>query len=864
MTHDRHHLWLIDGSGFIFRAFHALPSLTRPDGLPVQAVYGFCQMILRLQKDISGAYAGVVFDAGRRTFRQDIDPLYKAHRPPVPEELVPQFALIREACGAYHLPWMEQEGFEADDLMATYAHQAHLQGWKVTLVTSDKDMMALVDDEVVTLYDPIKRRHVGSQEVEDKFGVPPHQVADVLALMGDASDNIPGVPSIGLKTAAALMRTYGSLEALYEQIHTVVPEGRRQKLIEHREQAWRSRQLVALRTDMPLPLTLEELKIRAPDGERWKSFLREQGFTSLLKAAETPKPNAIDPTPIPILFASDSCVTHDLESILNQARNSGVLTLLLLPSPSPESWILELSTKGGLVHTLLFSSSHLTACLAPLCADPHVRIFTYDLKKIMHCFGEAIPTWTSCHDLMLLAYLVRGEEQPEGLKGLQTLIKTYGLLENTAEDSPAFYGPSLLRMAQHFLEKIKDQPLGSLYETIESPLAQVLFRMEQQGVYLNRTTLQEISHTLAEKMAALEQTLYQRVEHRFNLASPKQLGVVLFEHLQLPAPAKTKTGQYSTDSDVLEDLANQGHTVARHVLEWRQWAKLKSTYADGLLPHISPQTHRVHTTYRMTATSTGRLSSFNPNLQNLPTSSEEGRSIRSAFQAQKPGHILVWLDYSQIELRLLAHIADVQGFKEIFQKGGDIHALTASTLFHVPSTQITPDLRRHAKVMNFGVIYGMSPYGVARQLGIPQAQASHYIDAYFKRYPQIPQYMEEIKAYAHQHGYVETLLGRRCTLQGLQARHAPQRRMAERQAINAPLQGSQADLIKKAMVEIDTWLRAEQRASRLILQVHDELVFECPQEEAQDIALHAKNIMMHVIDLSVPLVVNDHINTVWI
>jgi DNA polymerase I len=919
-------VYLVDGSGYIFRAFHALPPMTRADGTPVNAVFGFTNMLLKLVEDSEAEHVAVIFDTARTSFRNEIYPEYKAHRPDPPPELVPQFALIREATRACGLAAVEMSGFEADDLIATYARLALESGHEVVVVSSDKDLMQLVRPGVALL-DPIKNRGIGEAEVREKFGVGPDKVVDVQALAGDSSDNVPGVPGIGVKTAAELIGRYGDLDALLARAAEIKQPKRRQSLLDHAELARISRTLVRLRDDVPIEHSLDDFTIGAPDWDKLLDFLRHQGFKSILariearraeagrkdgaratSAAARPSPAAEPTAGVHTAPWGQYALVQDeaaLQDWVERATEAGIVAVdtettsldavqaelvgVSLGLAPGEACYIPLGhsaqAKGELelgpaAAPLQIGRERALAILKPLLADPGVLKIGQNIKYDMVVLARYAVAVEPIDDTMLLSYVLEGSGQGHGMDALSERHlghKTISYAEVTGK------GKAQIGFAQVPLEAARDyaaedadvtfrlhallkprlvaEHMVQVYESMERPLAAVLAGMERAGIKLDRARLVELSGDFGRRMADLEFEIHKLAGHEFNVGSPKQLGEVLFDELRLGGGRRMKTGAYSTDADVLEELADS-HPLPQRVLDWRQIAKLKSTYADALAEAINPQTGRVHTSYAMAATSTGRLASTDPNLQNIPIRTEEGRKIRGAFVAEA-GHVLLAADYSQIELRLLAHVAGIDALKEAFRRGVDIHALTASQVFGVPTKGMDAAVRRKAKAINFGIIYGISPFGLARQLGIPQSEAKDYIEAYFRRYPGIRAYMETARAEARAKGFVVTLFGRKCAIPGIQDKNPARRGFAERQAINAPLQGAAADIIKRAMVRMPEALGHAKLKARMLLQVHDELLFEVPEREAEATAALVKATMEAAADLSVPLVVETGAATTW-
>ena len=894
------HIVLIDGSGFIFRAFHGLPPLTRPDGTPVNAVLGFTNMLWKILRDSEASYFAVIFDTARKTFRSDIYPEYKAHRPPPPDELIPQFDLVRDATRAFNVPSLELRGYEADDLIATYTRRAREAGMRVTIVSSDKDLMQLVVDHQVVLLDHFKNREIGADGVREKFGVGPDKVIDVQALAGDSSDNVPGVPGIGVKTAAELINKYGDLDTLLARAGEIKQPKRRQNLLDFADQARISRQLVTLDQDVPDLEPLENLGRRDVEPDALMAFLKEQGFTAAIARIGSQlgvKGGTAEQKPAPPAESDYSLVQaiDALEIWISRAREAGTVAFdtetTSLDAGRADLVGFSLSIRAGeacyvpLAHRapdLLADADTMTqipladalAALKPLLEDPAVLKIGQNIKydmRIMARYGLAI---APIDDSMLLSYVLDGGLHGHGMDELSKLhldhapipfkeVAGTGKNQITFDQVPltnacdyaAEDADITLRLHQVLKPRLVQEHMVTLYERLERPLAPVLARMEGAGIKVERAALARLSEDFAQRIAALEEEIHRLAGRPFAIGSPKQLGEILFDEMSLEGGKKGKSGAYATGADVLDGLVAQGHDFPARVLDWRQLSKLKSTYTDALLEHINSDTGRVHTSYSMTGASTGRLSSNDPNLQNIPVRTEEGRNIRRAFVAEK-GHLLLSADYSQIELRILAHIAGVDTLKQAFQEGVDIHALTASQVFGVPLEGMDPMVRRSAKAINFGIIYGISPFGLARQLGVAQGEAKAYIEAYFERYPGIKDYMERTKKEAHEAGYVTTLFGRRCHLPGINEKNPAHRGFSERAAINAPIQGTAADIIKRAMIVMEEALSEAGLKARMLLQVHDELIFEVPNDEIDATAEVARRVMSGAADLDVPLTVD--------
>ena len=899
-------LVLIDGSGFIFRAFHALPPMTRPDGTPVNAVFGFCNMLARLLREHTGSHLAVIFDAGRHTFRTRLYPAYKAQRPAPPPELVPQFALVREATEAFGVPAIDAVDWEADDLIAAYTRAAEDAGGETVIVSSDKDLMQLIRPGV-SLLDPIKQKPIGPADVFEKFGVGPEKLIDLQALMGDAVDNVPGVPGIGPKTAAQLLGEFGDLDAVLAAAPAMKPSKRRDALIENAEAARLSRQLVTLREDAPLSRPLAALAVAAPDRERLAAWLAAQDFRSLRQrlgldapasAAPTPATSAAPRAPESQLGFGPYETVSDADTLarwIAEAEARGHLALdtetdgldalrarligVSLATAPGRACYLPLRHEGA---ATALTPEVALAALAPLLADGSVLKILQNAKfDLAVLAGAGVPEITPIDDTMLISYAQAAGAHGHGMDELAHLHLghrpiSYDEVTGTGRARLAFAAVPLeratayaaedadvtLRLWHRLRPALRANQALALYEQIERRLIPVLLAMEREGVLVDAAELSRISVEFAARMAEMERDIHALAGRPFNLASPKQLGEVLFDELKLSGGKRMKTGAWGTDAAVLQSLAEDGHEIPARILAWRQLAKLKSTYADALVTQINPATGRVHTSFAMAVTSTGRLSSTDPNLQNIPVRSEEGGRIRRAFIAA-PGHLLISADYSQIELRLLAHVADLPSLKDSFARGEDIHARTASEVFGVPMAGMDALTRRRAKAINFGIIYGISAFGLARQLGTTPGEARLYIDAYFARYPGIRAYMERMKNLAREQGYVQTPFGRRCYIPGINDRNAARRAYAERQAINAPLQGGAADVIKRAMVRLAPALAGAGLAARLLLQVHDELLLEAPATEAEATAALVGEVMREAAALSVPLVVATGIGANW-
>ncbi|MGJ5196301.1 DNA polymerase I [Bradyrhizobium sp. SZCCHNRI3052] len=987
------HVFLVDGSSYIFRAYHALPPLNRKsDGLQVNAVLGFCNMLWKLLRDMPETdrptHLAIVFDKSEVTFRNKIYADYKAHRPPAPDDLIPQFALIREAVRAFDLPCLEQSGFEADDLIATYARLACERGATTTIVSSDKDLMQLVND-CVTMYDTMKDRRIGVAEVIEKFGVPPEKVVEVQALAGDSTDNVPGVPGIGIKTAAQLITDYGDLEGLLTRAGEIKQPKRREALIENAEKARISRQLVLLDDKVVLDVPLDDLAVHEPDPRKLIAFLKAMEFTTLTRrvaeyshidpadvsadeqlksgagtaasvssppvgegqgggrptngaAAAPPSPTkgggssrGGDPrtdksamskgTPaslaesraeaaksaridrdkyqtvrtVPELNAwlarvhDFGRVTIDVKASSIDPMQASLCGIALALAPNDACYIplahRQAGDGGGLFDAGLapgqIRDSEALAALTPILESAGLLKIGFNIKFTAVMLAQAGITLTNTDDVQLMSYALdagRGSQKLDSLSEhvLGHAMISEGELIGSGRNKLTFEQVAIDRATAHSAEaadvihrvwrvlkpRLTAERMTAVYETLERPLVSVLARMERRGISIDRQVLSRLSGDFAQTAARVEAELQELAGEPINVGSPKQIGDILFGKMGLSGGTKTKTGAWSTSASILDDLAEQGNDFARKILEWRQVSKLKSTYTDALPTYVNPQTHRVHTTYALAATTTGRLSSNEPNLQNIPVRTEDGRKIRRAFIAT-PGHKLVSADYSQIELRLLAEIADIPVLKQAFKDGLDIHAMTASEMFGVPIKDMPSEVRRRAKAINFGIIYGISAFGLANQLGIAREEASAYIKRYFERFPGIRDYMDATREFCRKHGYVTTLFGRKCHYPEIKASNASVRAFNERAAINARLQGTAADIIRRAMTRVEEALAQKKLSAQMLLQVHDELIFEVPNDEVAATLPVVQHVMQDApfpaVLLSVPLHVDARAADNW-
>ncbi|WP_371225038.1 DNA polymerase I [Roseovarius sp. 2305UL8-3] len=912
------HLHLIDGSAFIFRAYHALPPLTRKsDGLPIGAVSGFCNMLQRYISDNNGpdapTHVAVIFDKGSHTFRNEMYSEYKANREAMPEDLRPQIPLTRTATEAFNIACKELEGYEADDIIATLSVQARKAGGRCTIISSDKDLMQLVGGGV-EMFDAMKNNRIDVEGVEAKFGVGPERVVDVQALAGDSVDNVPGAPGIGIKTAALLINEFGDLERLLDRAEEIPQPKRRQTLIDHRKQIELSKRLVQLDCDTPLEFTLDDLEVRDPDPDKLLGFLAEMEFRTLSKRiadALGTEPPVIEDTPAATpqyapewpaidpdayervsdmakldtwirLIRHQGYVAVDTETTSLNEMQADLVGICLAIQPGQACYI-PLQHKDGNADDLFGSDALLDGqlkleavltALKPVFEDDAILKIGQNMKydaKVLARYGVDIAPFD---DTMLMSYALNSGIHNHGMDTLserylahspipiKTLLgtgKSAITFDRVPIDEAVKYAAEdadiTLRLWHLFKPRLHVEKVTTVYETLERPLAPVLAQMERHGIKVDREVLSRMSNAFAQKMAGLEAEIHELAGRSFNVGSPKQLGEILFDEMGIEGGKKGKTGAYATGADVLEDLATE-HELPARVLDWRQLSKLKSTYTDALQDHIDPDTTRVHTSYVQTGASTGRLASTDPNLQNIPVRTEEGRRIREAVISE-PGNTLVSLDYSQIELRILAHIADIPALKEAFKRGDDIHAMTASEMFDVPMDNMTPEIRRRAKAINFGVIYGISSFGLARNLRIPRAEAQGFIDRYFERFPGIRTYMDETIAFAKEHGHVETLFGRKIHTPEIAAK-GPRAGFAKRAAINAPIQGTAADIIRRAMIRMPDAI--EGQPAKMLLQVHDELIFEVSEGAEEALIQTARDVMEAAADpavhLDVPLIVD--------
>ena len=908
------HFYLIDGSGYIFRAYYALPPLSRKsDGLPTGAVNGFCTMLYKLLED-SRSDAGknkpthfvVIFDSARKNFRNEIYKDYKANRTETPEDLAPQFEYIRKSVEAFNVTSTEMLNYEADDLIATYTDQIIKKGAKVTIVSGDKDFMQLVKPGV-RLYDPMKSRVLGNKEVKEKFGVEPSKVVDVQALAGDSSDNVPGVPGIGIKTAAELINKYKSLETLLEKAHEIPQNKRRETILENKNKAILSRKLVELKNDVPVKQKIETFTLKKINKEKLYDFLREMEFNRLLsqvisRYGETfeQKVKNLKKTPIFDLKKYQTILKiNQLEEWIKKIEEKGIVAVdTETSSLNPH--------EANLVGISLCSGPG-TACYIPL---EHItekvlekKIVLKKLKNILQDksikkIGQNIKfdfiillrneiKLDPIEDTMLMSYALDAGKHRHNMDNLSEIHLNHKPIsfkevagtgkkqisfnkvpiklatQYAAEDADVTF-----RLYTFFRERLDKEKLLKIYELFEKPMVNLLSQMEIEGIKINSSFLKELSKKFDNKIKKLEKEIFSIAKREFNIGSPKQLGEILYNELKIAKIKKTKKGGFATSAAVLEDLAFTGHKLPRIVLDWRQLTKLKNTYTDALPEHLNANTNRVHTSFLLAATTTGRLASSEPNLQNIPIKTEDGKEIRKAFIAER-NHSLISADYNQIEMRILADIADVKELKKAFKNNEDVHSLTASQVFDIPLNKIDKETRRRAKAINFGIIYGISQYGLAKQISVSNSEAAEFLKSYFKKFPEIKDYMNATINFCRKSGYVNNIFGRRCYITGINDKNYNVRNFQERAAINAPIQGSAADIMRLAMIKITSEFEKNPNyKTKMLLQIHDELVFETPQDELEKIVPIIKKNMLDASSsehhqFTIPLTVDINSGNNW-
>ena len=912
------HFYLIDGSGYIFRAYYALPPLTRKsDGLPVGAVSGFCSMLFKLLEDSKSnenlqkpTHFAVIFDSARKTFRNEIYSDYKANRSEAPDDLAPQFEYIRKSVLAFNLPSVDLPNYEADDLIATYTEQILAKGAKVTIVSSDKDLMQLYRKDV-RLFDPMKNKFITPEDIMNKFGVEPKKVIDVQSLAGDSSDNIPGVPGIGVKTAAELINQYGTLEKLLDNAHEIKQNKRRETLIENKDKAIISKKLVTLMKDAPAQRKIEEFQLKEIDKEKLYKFLREMEFNRLLssvisaygepKLATTKTESSVKEKQQNISKKNYHLISNEeeIEEWINEAEEAGELVIdtetSSLDAHQADLVGISLSTKIGkacyipIAHKFdgCLDKNIVIKKLKPLLEDKSVKKIGQNIKFDFIVLYKQGIKMNSMEDTMLMSYVLdagKNRHNMDTLSEIHLQHKTISFkeivgtgkkeinfsdveldkaMEYAAEDADITY-----RLYKIFNKNLKLEKLTNIYEIFEKPLIEILAFMEIEGIKVDNKFLKVLSEKFEKKINKIEKEVFKISKKEFNIASPKQLGEIIYNELKIAALKKTKKGSFATNAGVLEDLAFKGHKFPQLVLDWRQVSKLKNTYSDALPEHINPSTKRVHTSFLLAATTTGRLASSDPNLQNIPIKSEDGKDIRKAFISEK-GFTLISADYNQIEMRILADLADVKELKKAFKNNEDIHTLTASQVFNIDIKKVDQDMRRKAKAINFGIIYGISQYGLAKQINVSNHEANEFLEAYFAKFPEIKVYMDDTIKFCRKSGYVNNVFGRRSHFNGINDKNFNVRNFQERAAINAPIQGSASEIMRLAMIRIDQKFKEiKNNKSKMLLQIHDELIFEVPEKEAKNITKIIKEEMTSVTNsdlhaFSIPLTVDINTGDNW-
>ncbi len=911
------HFYLIDGSGYIFRAYYALPPLTRKsDGLPVGAVSGFCNMLFKLLEDSKSEYNkerpthfAVIFDSARKNFRNDIYSDYKANRSDAPDDLIPQFDFIRKSVLAFNLPSIEQINYEADDLIATYIDQINKVGAKATIVSSDKDLLQL-HGKNIRIFDPMKNKFLGNEDIKQKFGVKANQIIDVQSLAGDASDNVPGVPGIGIKTAAELINTFGNLEELLKNAHNIKQNKRRETLLENKEKAIISKKLVTLKKDVPVKDKLEDFILKNIDKDKLYTFLREMEFNRLLSSAistygvtsfenSNTKNNIIKSVEDKIskenyfLFNSENQIKDwlkeadeigefaiDTETTSLDAHQADLVGISLCYKTGHSGYI-PLAHKGG----KNLNSSKVLNILKPYLEDKSIKKIGQNIKFDYIIFFKRGIKISSIEDTMLMSYVL---DAGKNRHNLDTLAEVHLQHQNisfkdvvgtgkkqlifsevdieSAKDYAAEDADITLRLYKLFLQNLKSEKLLQIYENFEKPMVKILAQMEINGVKIDNKFLKKLSDKFGKKIEQLEKEIYQITKSKFNIGSTKQLGEILYNQLKIASLKRTKKGSFATSASVLEDLAFKGHKLPKLILDWRQLTKLKNTYSDSLQEHINPKSKRIHTSFLLAATSTGRLASSDPNLQNIPIKTEDGKEIRKSFISEKE-YSLVSADYNQIEMRILAEIADVKELKKAFLNDEDIHLITASQVFNKKIKDIDSDLRRKAKAINFGIIYGISQYGLAKQIGVSNTEAEDFLNAYFTKFPEIKDYMNDTIKFCRKSGYVNNIFGRRTHLNGINDKNYNVRNFQERAAINAPIQGSASEIMRLAMIRLnDKFLKNEN--IKILLQIHDELIFEIKSSKVREMSKIIKETMNGVESsehhkFTVPLLIDLNSGANW-
>ena len=912
------HFYLIDGSGYIFRAYYALPPLTRKsDGLPTGAVSGFCSMLFKLLEDSKSnenkhkpTHFAVIFDSARKTFRNEIYGEYKANRSEAPDDLAPQFEYIRKSVLAFNLPSIELANYEADDLIATYVDQILKKGAKVTIVSSDKDLMQLFKNKV-RIFDPMKNKFISEEDIQNKFGVDSSKVIDVQALAGDSSDNVPGVPGIGVKTAAELINKYGNLEKLLKSAHEIKQNKRRETLIENKDKALISKQLVTLKHDAPVDRDLSELQLKEIDKNKLYKFLREMEFNRLLSSAISTygEPN-LDSTKKENILKKDKksiskreyYLIKDLEEIdswIKEAEETGEFVIDTETSsldPHQTNLVgISLSTKIGkacyipLDHTSKnnLNKNSVLKKLKPLLEDPSIKKIGQNIKFDFIVLFKNGVSLSSMEDTMLMSYVLdagKNRHNMDTLSEIHLNHKTIAFKDvvgtgkkeinfadvelEKAKDYAAEDADITFRLYKKFYKSLKEEKMVNIYEVFEKPMIKILAFMEIEGIKIDKEFLKKLSSKFEKKIEKIQKSVYKISKKEFNIASPKQLGEILYNELKIADLKKTKKGSFATSASVLEDLAFKGHEFPQLVLDWRQVSKLKNTYSDSLPEHINPSTKRVHTSFLLAATTTGRLASSDPNLQNIPIKSEDGKDIRKSFVAKKD-NVLISADYNQIEMRILADLADVKELKKAFRNNEDIHSLTASQIFNVETKKVNQDQRRKAKAINFGIIYGISQYGLAKQINVSNYDAEEFLNSYFAKFPEIKVYMDNTIKFCRKSGYVNNIFGRRSHFTSINDKNYNVRNFQERAAINAPIQGSASEIMRLAMIRLNERLNEQKNSeTKMLLQIHDELIFETPKSEVKKISKIITEEMTSVANsdqhsFSIPLTVDLNSGDNW-
>ncbi len=909
------HFYLVDGSGYIFRAYYALPPLSRKsDGLPTGAVSGFCSMLFKLLEDARSddsknkpTHFAVIFDSARKNFRNEIYSEYKANREEAPDDLAPQFEYIRKSVEAFNLPSIELLNYEADDLIATYAKKITEAGAKVTVISSDKDLMQLVSNKV-RLFDPMKSKVIGEKDVIEKFGVKPSQVIDVQSLAGDSSDNVPGVPGIGVKTAAELINKYKTLENLLKKAPEIPQNKRRETLLSNKDKAMISKQLVTLKNDVPLRSDAADFIIKDINKDKLYDFLRDMEFNRLLSQAISfyGEPGSKDFNDKNLVKKNNKINTKTYKTIFKEKQLDELIKKL------NEKTVIAVDTETSSLNPQEADLVGISLCyevneafyipvghtektelkkdivlkkLKPLLEDPSIKKVGQNIKYDFIIFKNHGIELSSVEDTMLLSYTLDAGNNRHNMDTLSELhlghkTISYKDLVGTGKKQLNFSEVDLksateyaaedaditLRLYEVLSERLSKEKLEKIYEEFEKPMIKILSKLESSGVKVDDGYLKKLSKKFEERLITIEKEIYKISGKKFNIGSPKQLGEIIYNDLKIAKLKKTKKGSLATSAKILEDLALTGHKFPNLVLEWRQVSKLKSTYTDALQDHISKKTKRVHTSFLLAATNTGRLASSDPNLQNIPIKTLDGKEIRKAFVAEK-NNLLISADYNQIEMRILADMADVKELKKAFKNNQDIHSLTASQVFNVPITKVTEDFRRKAKAINFGIIYGITQYGLAKQISVSNEEALSFINAYFKKFPEIKDYMNSTIKTCRKRGFVTNIFGRRIHLRGINDKNFSVRAFQERAAINAPIQGSAADIIRLAMIKIDKIFEEDKKA-KMLLQIHDELIFECLKKDESEVKKIVKETMMSVSSsdhhmFSIPLEVSINSGNNW-